>query len=60
MSTTPELAKHGAEISILKRLSIWEGLIVAAALQRGCTVLYSEDLNHGQRIRGVEVRNPFH
>lgn len=41
------------------QLSFWEAMILRSAAALGCEVLWSEDLNHGQRIAGVEVRNPF-
>jgi predicted nucleic acid-binding protein len=41
------------------RLSFWDALVVAAAARSGAGVLYSEDLNDGQEILGVRVRNPF-
>jgi predicted nucleic acid-binding protein len=34
-------------------------LIVAAAERAGCTVLYTEDLQHGQMIEKLQIRNPF-
>ncbi len=39
--------------------SIWDGLIVAAAIQARCSVLLTEDLQHGQTIDGVRIENPF-
>jgi predicted nucleic acid-binding protein len=39
--------------------AIWDCLILRAALQAGCVVLYSEDLQHGQGIDGLEIVNPF-
>jgi predicted nucleic acid-binding protein len=41
------------------RLSFRDSMIVAAAVQGGAAVLLTEDLNAGQLIEGVEVRNPF-
>ena len=41
------------------RLSMWDGLIVQAALVAGCTTLYTEDLQAGQRFGELEVVNPF-
>lgn len=41
------------------RISFWDALIVYAAEAVGATVLYSEDLSHGQRYGMVEVINPF-
>jgi predicted nucleic acid-binding protein len=41
------------------QISNWDAAILAAAAQLGCTMLYSEDLSHGQDYVGVEVVNPF-
>jgi predicted nucleic acid-binding protein len=39
---------------------IYDALVVAAALQAGCTALYSEDFQDGQVIDGkLTIRNPF-
>lgn len=41
-------------------LSFWDSLIVAAALDAGCTTLYSEDMQHGQRIADqLTIVNPL-
>ena len=37
----------------------YDSLVVSGALQAKCDVLYTEDLNHGQRIEGLVVVNPF-
>lgn len=41
------------------RLSYWDGLVVAAAERAGCELLLTEDLNDGQKIGSVRVKNPF-
>jgi predicted nucleic acid-binding protein len=41
------------------RLSWYDSLIVSAAQHAGCTVLYSEDLQHGQQFGAVTVQDPF-
>ncbi len=41
------------------KLSFWDALVVVAAARSGAAVLYTEDLNHGQEILGVRIRNPF-
>lgn len=41
------------------RTSFWDAMIVQSASQLGCDLLYSEDLNAGQRYDGVLVVNPF-
>jgi predicted nucleic acid-binding protein len=43
----------------LHQLSFWDALVVRAARQGGCSVLYSEDLQHGRSIDGLTVLNPF-
>ena len=40
-------------------LSFWDALVVAAAVRSGADILYTEDLNDGQILRGVRVVNPF-
>ena len=40
-------------------ISWWDSLIVSAAIQGGCTRLLSEDLQHGRKIRGLMIQNPF-
>lgn len=41
-------------------ISIWDALIVEAALHANCEVLLTEDLNHGQVIDGqLRIVNPF-
>jgi predicted nucleic acid-binding protein len=40
-------------------LSWYDSLIVSAAIQARCEILFSEDLQHGQRFGSLEVRNPF-
>jgi predicted nucleic acid-binding protein len=40
-------------------MSLWDALIVQAAVESGCTRLLTEDLQDGQVIDGVRVENPF-
>jgi predicted nucleic acid-binding protein len=39
--------------------SLYDTLIVAAAVETGCSTLLSEDLQHGRNIRDVRIVNPF-
>jgi predicted nucleic acid-binding protein len=52
---------HAAAINISKRhgYRIYDSLILAAAMQAGCTTLYTEDMQHGQIVDGVRIMNPF-
>jgi len=51
--------RDAANVAQTARLSFWDSLILVAAARVGATRLYTEDLNHGQTIRGVEIVNPF-
>lgn len=54
-----ELILDSVQIRRRFQVSHWDATIIAAALELGCTTLYSEDLNHGQNYDGVRVVNPF-
>lgn len=41
------------------QLAYWDALMVAAALQQGCTHFLTEDLQHDQLIDGLRIVNPF-
>jgi len=41
------------------RYSFYDSLIISAALKAGCSVLYSEDMQHGQKIHNLTIVNPF-
>lgn len=40
-------------------LLVRDAAIVATALEAGCSELWSEDLNHGQRKGSLIIVNPF-
>ena len=40
-------------------LSFWDALLIAAALQSGARVLYTEDLQHNRNLHGLRIVNPF-
>jgi predicted nucleic acid-binding protein len=43
----------------LHQLSIWDALVVRAALVAGCRTLYTEDLQHGRRFEALQIVDPF-
>jgi predicted nucleic acid-binding protein len=56
------VATHEAGLAISGRTGyrLYDALIIAAALEAGCTTLFSEDLHEGQLIDGrLTIRNPF-
>ncbi len=54
-----DLVLAAIDLHRLHTISFWDALIVRAALNGGCAVLFSEDLQPGQRIEGLRVVNPF-
>ncbi len=55
------MSLYGEALRIRERykLNWYDSLIVAAALEAKCDVLYTEDLQHGQRFGELVVINPF-
>jgi len=42
------------------KYSYWDSLILASALENSCSILYSEDMQHGQVIEdSLKIINPF-
>lgn len=38
---------------------VYDARILASALEANCTLLYSEDMHHGQKLEGLTIQNPF-
>ena len=57
--TTPDLVLRGLELHQEHSLSVWDALIVQAAIDARCDVLLSEDLQHGRRFGELTIENPF-
>ena len=59
---TVTVETHDRALAVVERygFSLYDSLLIAAALIADCKVLYSEDLQHGQLIdRQLRVVNPF-
>lgn len=57
---TQTIHLRGLRMAERYRLSVYDGQIVAAALETGCDLLYSEDMHHGLVIDGsLRIENPF-
>ena len=57
--SSPALFQRAIDVCRASQLSWYDALIVAAAIQGRCKVLYSEDLQHGQRFGDLVVQDPF-
>lgn len=56
---TAELYRRALTLQTEHSFSFYDSLIIAAALESGCSRLYSEDMQHGQRIQGLTILSPF-
>jgi predicted nucleic acid-binding protein len=58
--SSPTLFAEALRVCERNKLSWYDSLIVAAAIQAKCDILYTEDLHHGQQFGSLKVINPFH
>lgn len=54
-----ELYERGLALRDRYGFSFYDSMIVAGAVESGCARLYSEDLQHGQRIQSLTIEDPF-
>ena len=59
VQSSPAIYLEALRVGEKHRFSWYDSLIVAAALEGGCVRLYSEDFQHGRRIEGLRIDNPF-
>ncbi|NJM29276.1 MAG: PIN domain-containing protein [Rhizobiales bacterium] len=60
LPTSVELLLKAAGFFQRFKLSWWDSIIVASAVEQGCTHLLTEDMQHGQSIGSLTIINPFH
>jgi predicted nucleic acid-binding protein len=56
---SPILFENAFEVAERWQYSYYDSLIISASLSAGCSVLYSEDLHHGQEIQSLKIVDPF-
>lgn len=54
-----EITRKGIAIQRRTGYSYYDSLVIAAAIETGCTILYSEDMQDSQQIDGLVIVNPF-
>ena len=54
-----ETHSKGIQLARENRFNFYDALIIASALEAGCTQLLTEDLQAGRRINGLTIVNPF-
>jgi predicted nucleic acid-binding protein len=57
--SSPRLIVEALRLKERHRMAWYDSLILAAALESRCTVLYSEDFQHEQRFGDLRIKNPF-
>jgi len=58
-SSERKTALAAADLVVDHKLQFWDAMIISAAADAGCTILLSEDMQHGSVTRGMTVVNPF-
>jgi predicted nucleic acid-binding protein len=56
---TLDTHKQGVALAAKHSISIYDALIIAAAIDANCDRLFSEDMQHGRKFGGLEIVNPF-
>lgn len=56
---TDDIHRTALRLSARHHFRIYDSLLIGAAHQAGSRVIYSEDMQHGQTIEDVTIRNPF-
>lgn len=59
ISQDMEILHDALSIQEHYRYGFYDSLIIAAALKLNCGILYSEDLQHRQKVEGMKIMNPF-
>ncbi|HEY0281880.1 MAG TPA: PIN domain-containing protein [Rhizomicrobium sp.] len=49
----------GLDIAERCKFSVYDSMLLAAAIQARCSTFYTEDLQHGRKLEGLTIRNPF-
>jgi predicted nucleic acid-binding protein len=47
------------EFSERFKVSYWDALIIASAIEAKCQIIYSEDLSSGQKFESTSILNPY-
>lgn len=59
LPVTPETSATARDLAAAHDLSFYDALIIAAALEAGCTTLLTENMQSGRRFGDLTITNPF-
>ena len=57
--TTADILDRAFLLAANHGLQTYDAIIIGAAAEVGCIILYSEDMQHGFEWNGVQIINPF-
>ena len=57
--SSPALYFEALRIAEKYKVSWYDSLVLAAAVEGGCEKLYSEDFQNGQKVESLKIENPF-
>ena len=58
-ASLPQTMAAALDLVVEHKFQLWDALILTAASQAGCTLLLSEDMQHGFTHRGLTIVNPL-
>lgn len=56
---TRSVHERAIELASTHGVNIYDANIVAAAIESGCDLMFSEDFQHGRKFASLRVENPF-
>lgn len=59
VALSTDVVSRALDIMSRHSFSIWDAAIISAAVKGGCQLLFSEDMQHGFRLDGTTIVNPF-
>jgi predicted nucleic acid-binding protein len=59
LNVKADIVHHASSLRESYSFSYWDSLIIAAALNADCVVVYSEDMQNGLHIDNLTIINPF-
>jgi len=59
ISASPSAVSDAIDLSIVSGYSLWDALIIQAAIAGRCEAVLTEDLSHGRVVKGLRIQNPF-
>jgi len=59
IQVTPAIIRAGIDLNQTRSIAFYNAIVLASAKASGCRVLFSEDMNTGETVDNIQIRNPF-